>query len=76
MATRTTIDQVGSNLRRFNDFVKCELHRQHKTQGQLSEYLSVNGNTTCNKLNGKAQWTLKEALKICNFLKVNLNEII
>ena len=41
------------------------------TQVELALMLHINKRTVCLKINGKVDWTLSEAIKICNILRID-----
>ena len=45
------------------------------TQKVFSEAVGMNAATLNNKLNGKAEWTIKEIEKMCSLLKIPKDEI-
>lgn len=73
---RTNIDKVATNYRRFNDFIRGELRRKKLKQENLAEYLNVNRSTLTNRLNGRIEWSLRDAFKAVEFLGADLKEIL
>lgn len=73
---RTNVDKVGTYYRRFNDFIRGELHRKKIKQDALADYLNVNRSTITNRLNGRIEWSLRDAFKAAEFLDVDLKEIL
>ena len=73
---RTSCDAIGTMLRHFNDFVRGELRRRNETQEGLAAYLDVNRSTLSYRLNGKIEWSLRDALKACEYFGVTLAEIL
>ena len=76
MATRATIDTVGTKYRRFNDHVRGELKRRKIHQEVLADYLGVTRATLTYSLNGQIEWYLKDALKTAEFFEVGIEEIM
>jgi len=76
MATRATIDTVGTKYRRFNDYVRGELKRRKIHQEVLADYLGVTRATLTYRLNGQIEWYLKDALKTAEFFEVGIEEIM
>lgn len=73
---RATCDTIGRMLRLFNDYVRGELRRRNETQEGLAAYLDVNRSTLSYRLNGKIEWSLRDALKTCEYFGTDLSEII
>lgn len=73
---RSSCDTIGTMLRHFNDFVRGELRRRNETQEGLAAYLDVNRSTLSYRLNGKIEWSLRDALKACEYFGVTLEEIL
>ena len=72
---RPSSDTIGTMLRHFNDFVRGELRRRNETQEGLAAYLDVNRSTISYRLNGKVEWTLKDAFKACEYFETTLEEV-
>ena len=72
----TLVDKVGRNCRRYNDFIRGELRRKKLKQEDLADYLNVNRSTITNRLNGRIEWSLRDAFKAAEFLDVDLKEIL
>lgn len=73
---RTNVDKVATNYRRFNDFIRGELRRKRLNQEDLANYLNVNRSTLTNRLNGRIEWSLRDAFKAVEFLEADLKEIL
>lgn len=53
---------------RFCDFVRGELHRQHKLFSELAYELNLPTPSVTNRINGKTRWTLQEVITTLSFL--------
>ena len=73
---RPTSDTIGRMLRHFNDFVRGELRRRNETQEGLAAYLGVSRSTISYRLNGEIEWSLRDALKACEYLGRRIEEIL
>lgn len=51
--------------------LKDILKHQHITQIVLAKKLHIDKRTVCLKINGKVDWTLSEAIEICNLLRID-----
>ena len=72
--TRQTVDITASKLRKFNDWVRGEMKRQHKKQVDLASYIGINQAGLSLKLGNKRPWTLKEYFNVLEFFGVSDTE--
>lgn len=72
---RATCDTIGTKIRKFNDYIRGELKRRKISQDALADYLGVSRSTLTYRLNGRIEWSLRDTLKVMEFLDFNLNEI-
>lgn len=73
---RATCDITGTQIRRFNDFVRGELKRRHLTQESLADFLNVTRSTLSYRLNGTCNWYFEDVLNTCQFFGVSLSDIL
>ncbi len=71
---RPTSDTIGLKMRHFNDFIRWSIKQKEETQEGLADYLGVNRSTISYRLNGKVEWTLRDALKACEYFETTLEE--
>ena len=64
---RATCDTIGTQIRRFNDFVRGELKRRHIGQQTLADYLGVSRSTLSYRLSGQIEWSYRDYLKVCEY---------
>lgn len=72
---RATCDTIGTQIRRFNDFVRGELKRRHIGQQTLADYLGVSRSTLSYRLNGQIEWSLRDAFSVMEFLEASFKEL-
>lgn len=73
---RATCDRVGTQCRKFNDFVRGELRRRNLGQDALAEYLNITQACISRKLIGAQEWSLIQALNTADFFDVDVSEMI
>ena len=72
---RTKVDLTGYKYRRFNDYVRGELKRKHKSQEMLANYLNMKRPSLTLRLLGKVEWTFREVLDTLEYLETEITEI-
>lgn len=73
---RTTCDKVGTSYRRFNDWLRGEMHRRGMRQDDLAEYLGCARSTLGFRLNGRIEWSFRDVLKVLDLLDARIEDII
>ena len=73
MAKRT-LDDTGSKVRKFNDWIRGELKRQKKNQTELAYYIGTDQPGLSMRMNGKRSWTLKEYFDTLEFFGLAAEE--
>jgi plasmid maintenance system antidote protein VapI len=73
---RATVDKVGTQYRRFNDWLLGELHRKKVQQKDMAEYIGVSRVTFGSLIHGRSQWTFKQVLEILDYFDASIEEII
>lgn len=61
---RQTCDTIGTEIRRFNDYVRGELKRRHLNQEALADYLGISRSTLSYRLSGQIEWSYRDYLKV------------
>lgn len=73
---RASCDITGTQIKRFNDFVRGELRRRNLKQDALADYLGVTRSTLSYRLCGKVKWLFEDVLDTCQFFDKPIEEII
>lgn len=73
---RTNLSKSGKLVRRFNDWVRGELRTKKIKQKDLAEYLNISQPIISLRLRGLCEWSLRDALEVCEFFDTDIEEII
>ena len=73
---RANCDITGTQIKRFNDFIRGELKRRNLKMDALADYLGMTRSNLSYLLNGKVQWLFKNVLNVCQFFDKPIEEII
>lgn len=73
---RTNVDQVATEYRRLNDWIRGERKEQKVNQGEMAEYLGISQSQYSKRENGEVDWSLKEWLKALEYLKVDFRGLL
>ena len=65
------IEEYDYEIEYSPERLKELLKHQNITQIALAKKLHIDKRTVCLKINGKVSWTLDEAIKICNILRID-----
>lgn len=64
---RVNLNAQQREQRRFSDYVRGELLRQHKRQEDLADYIGIPRPSLTCRLNGRTDWKLPEVADVCEF---------
>lgn len=82
MRTRMTLDHTGSNVRRFNNWLRCKISETDEVtkkrkyhQKEVAEYIGITQQMLSDKMAGKTPWSLSQALSAVDFFGSTMEEV-
>lgn len=73
--SKTNVDKVGTEYKKFNNWLRGELKERHIRQKELADYLNIEPSTLSMRLNGQIEWLFRDVLEVLYFLGVGFDEV-
>ena len=73
---RTNVDQVATEYRHFNDWIRGERKVKKITQKAMADYIGISQGQLSKRENGEVEWELRECFKALECLGIDIRGIL